>query len=187
MTCEAPTKCEFVCTGGNCDSVICKADTCDQSCTGGGCGLECHGNTCEQSCTLGNCALQCPSQAETCKQTCTANKDKCTIEYIWCTGACILCAKVGSTFCHDPRYYLQLPMHACRGMYLLKHSKKLKLKNWQERSYFAFFLTNWLLNPSKEHTEQPCPCTTCDVIALSNACTNLAPRVLICLHIQNMF
>ena len=81
MTCEAPTKCEFSCTSGDCDPTICKADTCDQSCTGGGCGLECHGTTCEQSCTRGNCALQCSSEADTCEQRCTVNKDGCTVEY----------------------------------------------------------------------------------------------------------
>ena len=82
MTCSAPAKCDFSCTAGNCATVICKADTCDQSCTGGGCGLECHGKYCEQSCTIGNCQLQCPSDAETCEQRCTANKDQCTIEYL---------------------------------------------------------------------------------------------------------
>ena len=82
MTCEASTKCEFGCTSGNCASVICKADTCEQSCTGGGCGLECHGTTCEQRCTKGNCELQCSSEAETCEQGCTINKDGCTKEYI---------------------------------------------------------------------------------------------------------
>ena len=82
LTCESSTKCTFSCTSGNCASVTCKADTCEQSCTGGGCGLECHGTTCEQSCTGGNCALQCPSEAETCQQICTINRDRCTIEYI---------------------------------------------------------------------------------------------------------
>ena len=80
MTCSAPTKCDFSCTSGNCQTVICKADTCYESCTGGGCGLECHGNSCEQSCTSGNCNLQCPSDAEKCEQRCTLNKDQCTIE-----------------------------------------------------------------------------------------------------------
>ena len=82
MTCEASTKCESSCTSGDCASFICKAETCEQWCTGGGCGLECHGTTCEQSCTKGNCALQCPSEAETCQQSCTINKDGCTVEYI---------------------------------------------------------------------------------------------------------
>ena len=82
MTCEASTKCVSSCTSGNCASVICKADTCEQSCTGGGCGLECHGTTCEQSCTKGNCALQCSSEAQTCDQRCTINKDGCTKEYV---------------------------------------------------------------------------------------------------------
>ena len=80
MECSAPTKCTFSCTAGNCATVICKADTCEQSCTGGGCGLECHGSNCEQSCTKGNCQLQCPSDAEKCDQRCTINKDQCTIE-----------------------------------------------------------------------------------------------------------
>ena len=80
MTCNAPTKCDFSCTSGNCETVICKADTCYESCTGGGCGLECHGNSCEQSCTKGNCELQCPSDAEKCEQRCTLNKDQCTLK-----------------------------------------------------------------------------------------------------------
>jgi len=82
MKCSAPTKCEFSCTGGNCKTAICEADTCEESCTGGGCGLECHGKNCEQSCTSGNCQLQCPSDAVKCEQRCTINKDKCTIERV---------------------------------------------------------------------------------------------------------
>ena len=80
MKCSAPTKCTFSCTGGDCEEVIFEADTCYQSCTGGGCGLECHGKSCEQSCTKGNCNLQCPSDAEKCEQSCTINKDECTVE-----------------------------------------------------------------------------------------------------------
>lgn len=80
MTCSARTKCDFVCTAGNCKTVICKADTCEEVCTGGGCGLECHGKNCEQICTGGNCKLQCPSDAKKCQQWCTVNRDKCTIE-----------------------------------------------------------------------------------------------------------
>ena len=36
MECSAPTKCTFSCTGGNCATVVCKADTCEQNCTGQG-------------------------------------------------------------------------------------------------------------------------------------------------------
>ena len=80
MKCSAPTKCTFRCTGGNCQSVICKADTCVESCTGGGCGLKCYGNSCEQSCTAGNCQLQCPYDADKCEQSCIINKDKCIVQ-----------------------------------------------------------------------------------------------------------
>ena len=82
MECSAPTQCTFSCTAGNCATNVCKADTCEQICTGGGCGLECHGSSCEQRCTSGNCQLQCPSDAEKCDQSCTINKDQCTIEKV---------------------------------------------------------------------------------------------------------
>ena len=79
MTCSAPTKCDFICTVGNSKKSICKADTCEESCTGGGCGLKCHGKSCEQSCTRGNCQLQCPTERQKCEQRCTINGDKCII------------------------------------------------------------------------------------------------------------
>ena len=117
MTCSAPTKCVFNCTSGNCQTVICKADTCEESCTGGGCGLECHGNSCEQSCTKGNCQLQCPIDAEKCEQRCTINKDQCVTEVLVpdeCDsvqdGVCHQsCTGGGCTMeCFDSGYY-----HSC--------------------------------------------------------------------------
>ena len=86
MTCSALRKCEFSCTGGNCKPVVCRADTCEQGCAGGRCGLECHGNSCrqicpgggcdlvfygnscEQSCSNGGCGMKC--QGKRCKQSC---------------------------------------------------------------------------------------------------------------------
>ena len=133
MECSAPTKCTFSCTAGNCATVVCKADTCEQICTGGGCGLECHGSSCEQICTSGNCQLQCPREREKCDQSCTINKDQCTIEetapdectggvengvcYQWCTqGGCDM-------ECYENSLYYHSCEQSCTGMF--KGSKRM--------------------------------------------------------------
>lgn len=110
MTCSAPTKCEFICTGGNCKSVICKADTCEEVCTDGGCGLQCYGNSCDQVCVTGNCKLQCPNpnDPEKCRQSCTLNKDKCIINKVNSTDQTPTtkvpdeCNKVEDGVCYQP-------------------------------------------------------------------------------------
>ena len=139
MACSAPTKCTFSCTSGNCQSVLCKADTCVESCTGGGCGLECHGNSCEQSCTKGNCQLQCPYDADKCEQRCTINKDKCIVEdlvpdecssledgvcYQSCTGGGCDMECFNSQYYHSCEQsctgeYLNLDIFCCRRLYSL--------------------------------------------------------------------
>ena len=127
MTCSAHTKCVFSCTSGNCQTGICKADTCEQSCTGGGCGLECQGNSCEQSCTKGNCQLQCPYSAEKCEQRCTINKDQCVTEVLApdeCDsvdgdGVCYKsCTGGGCTMeCFDSKFYHSCDQ-SCTGKFL---------------------------------------------------------------------
>ena len=130
MKCSAPTKCVFSCTSGNCETVICKADTCEQSCTGGGCGLECHGNSCEQGCTKGNCNLQCLSQAEKCEQRCTINRDQCTIGHTVpdeCDhvedGVCYQTCKGGGCQdmeCFDSPLYYHTCEQSCTGKFSYK-------------------------------------------------------------------
>ena len=125
MTCNARTKCTHSCTAGNCATVICKADTCEESCTGGGCGLECHGSYCEQSCTKGNCNLECREDAGTCEQRCTINKDGCTVGPIVpdeCDsvedGVCVQsCTNSGCQMeCFDSDYYHSCEQ-SCTGEY----------------------------------------------------------------------
>ena len=95
MTCNAITRCTHSCLGGNCERIICNAESCslscagggcnmmcngkrcEQTCTRGGCGMKCHGQICEQRCTRGNCQLACPRNAMKCQQTCEINRDKC--------------------------------------------------------------------------------------------------------------
>ena len=145
MTCNAIKKCTHSCTSGNCKTVICTAETCYQSCTGGGCGLECHGQSCEQSCTKGNCQMKCPSDASKCEQRCTLNKDKCTTEVLVPTvtdapttaapfvpddcdrvedGVCYQsCTNVGCTMtCNNSPYYHSCEQ-SCTGMLHVKRVK----------------------------------------------------------------
>ena len=54
MTCSGPKYCLCSCSGGNCSTMFCEADTSKFDCAAGECETECYANSCEQNCTGGS-------------------------------------------------------------------------------------------------------------------------------------